>query len=170
MKGFVLPRSNAERNAPSYDGMYDPLGDEEVLSPEKRGSLLKDTNGRLYYPTTGGYGRVKTINDIPVTKVQTTTDDTAVLYSGEGFSNGAVKSNKFYTAYQNSGGPLTLTFYQDAGKTIPLFSQVIATATWTALGCANYEFGTVYSAWSAAAGAIQKIAYVAVYNQAVPTV
>jgi len=159
MKGFVLPRSNAERNAPSYDGQYDPLGDEELLTIEKRGSFLKDTDGKLYYPTKGGFQRVKAFKAYPQSAPlsRTTSDDTAVAV---GSGTDIFKVNVM-GAYQNSGGARTLSVGNSA-KTVVIWTQSIPNATLTMLTINQMDLPKyTYVWWDAAAGASQYVTYVA---------
>ena len=152
MKGYILPRSNAEKTAPSYDGQYDPLGDEELLTIEKRGSFLKDTNGKLYYPTSGGYQRTKNVVPYMSHVVVTTTDDTVVAITAVPSTVGSVNTNQIVLVYQNSGGALTFYIYADSGKANVIYSQSITSGVPTVLTCAEQKWGSVWIAWSAAAG------------------
>lgn len=169
MKGYILPRSGAAVTAPSYDGQYDPLGDEELLTIERRGSFNKDTNGKLYYPTKDGYLRGKTVvNYFSGAAALTTTDDTAKSSAPISISTTGGTSTvgrRYYSVYQNSGGPLTFSMYADAGKTQLIYQKAaVATATPTVLTeILGQDFGTVYFAWSAAAGATQYVIYCELY-------
>jgi hypothetical protein len=167
-ESYFLPRTAAERTAPSYDGIYDPCGDSEIISPSQRGSMMKDKNGKLYYPTSDGYQRTRTVvNYYSGATALTTTGDTAVTSAPINISTTGGTSTvgrRYYSAYQNSGGPLTLSMYADAGKTQLIYSKAVATATPTVLTeILGQDFGTVYFAWSAAAGATQYIIYCELY-------
>ena len=159
LEAVFISRTGTEPGAPSKDGMYDPLGDAELLTPERRGSMNKDTNGRLYYPTTDGYQRVKSITRNVAQIYDTTTDDTAVVYLVPSTPiDGSTLANRFTVAYQSSGAPLILNIWANAGKTQLLYRETIATATVTVLGCLNILFPSAYVAWAGAAGATQYIA------------
>jgi len=156
LKGIFLP-STGKQGSPSLDGIYDPLGDQELFTPDRRGSMLKDTNGRLYYPSKNGYSRLKIPIIVQAPLLKTTTDDTVVSCSGGAYSgSGGVQSSKIICVYQNSGAPRVFSIYSDALKANLLFAQTIVDSTWTLLTTFDVEWGAVYIAWDAAAGATQK--------------
>lgn len=154
IKAHILPKTFG---AAGYDGIDDPIGDAEILTAARRGSLLKDTNGKLYYPTKGGFTRSKTTVLAPNGPAQLpTTDDTIVAVLLPDLVNEHY-SVRFFTVYQNSGGALTFYIYADAGGTQLVYSQAaIASGVPTALTNQNLiTYGTVYVKWSAAAGGTQ---------------
>lgn len=161
VEAVFFPRTS---QTPQLDGMYDPLGDAELFTPNRRGSMNKDTNGKLYYPTSGGYARTKTgTRYAGVPTAQTTNSDTVVALPGTSLSTTGGTSYlgvRLLSVYQNSGGPLTFNVYADAGKTQLIYQKTgVATATPTVLTeILDILFGSgAYVAWSAAAGATQYV-------------
>lgn len=151
MKAFILPKTFG---ALGYDGLDDPLGDAEVLTAARRGSLVKDTNGKLYYPTKGGFLRKKDALIYPdADPVQVTTSSDTAVQAGTG---GKVRVN-IMSVYQSSGGALTFYIGNDA-KTITLYSQSIPNTTITVLTAPVNTFDfpeNTYIWWAAAAGVTQ---------------
>lgn len=151
MECYFFPKTQSTE---LRDGMIDPCGSAELITPERRGSMLKDTNGNLYYPTTGGYARKKDALIYPdADPVQVTTSSDTAVQAGTG---GKVKVN-IMSVYQSSGGALTFYIGNDA-KTITLYSQSIPNTTITVLTAPVNVFDfpeNTYIWWAAAAGVTQ---------------
>ncbi len=180
LKGIFLP-STGKQGSPSLDGIYDPLGDQELFTPDRRGSMLKDTNGKLYYPTKGGYQRIKAISIEPFGEASavTTTDDTGKeIAPGTYPTDGDIVGFKILTVYQNSGGALTFTVMDSAGA-VTLYTKSVNNTTYTVLDITDMLLGPPKAGngtvngltvkWSAAAGAAQKVLLQWYYARHVPT-
>lgn len=140
----------------SYDGIDDPLEDQELLTPDRRGSMLKDTNGKLYYPSKNGFARKKdAIVQLDPTPGQVTlTDTTAVALA---FGTGTTRGIFAFNAYQSSGLARTISL-GNAGKTIIFYSQALPTGVLTQITPYTFEWpGDIYAWLDAAGGASQYI-------------
>lgn len=163
MKAFILPKTFG---ASGYDGLDDPLGDAEVLTAARRGSLQKDTNGKLYYPLKNGFQRKKdvVIQLDPTLGQVTLTDSTAVALA---FGTGTTRGIFAFNAYQNSGLARTI-YLGNAGKTIIFYSQALPSGVLTQLTPYTFEWpGDVYTWLDAAGGASQYINVARKYSVAI---
>lgn len=121
-----------------------------------RKPYVKDIDGKLYLPTSGGYQRTKTtiIEPISSPTQKTTNDDTAVRLSLSTDYSSLIPMS----CYQDSGGAITLNI-GNSTKSIILYQKSINDSTLTLLDdLYNIQFPVnTYAWWSAAGGANQYV-------------
>lgn len=163
---YVLKRTKATYR----DGIDDPCGDEVIIDPWLRGGLLKARDGKLYTPrVAGGFNREKNRTEVLKNPQNTTTNGAVVVALASGIADVVntptaygVNSIKYkvISAYQSSGGALTVRFWMDAGGTQLIYSESIPDSTITPLRNMwplDFGYGTLFVSWTGAAGATQYI-------------